>query len=80
MVLCALKSCGIAVMRRPTSFSVSIGTPVSPRRASSSAKPIFGPAAVEPVGLVGLVAVGRGQLLVEMGAELGLQALDVLPR
>ena len=37
-----------------------------------------GPAAVEPVGLVGLVAVGGRQLLVEMRAELGLHAVDFL--
>ena len=40
MVLWALKSCGMVVMRRPTSFSVSMATPVLPRRASSSAKPM----------------------------------------
>ena len=37
-----------------------------------------GPASVEPVGLVGPVAVGGDELLVEMGAEPRLHRLDVL--
>ena len=60
---------GMAVMRRPTFFSVSMATPVLPRRASSSAKTDAGPAAVEPVGLVRPVAVGVVELVVEMRAE-----------
>ena len=37
-----------------------------------------GPAAVEPVGLVGLVAFGGGELGVEVRAEAALHLLDVL--
>ena len=38
-----------------------------------------GPAAVEPVGLIGLVAFGRRQLLIEMAAEGRLHAVDFFP-
>ena len=80
MVLWALKSCGIggdAAAHLLQRVDGDAGV-AAPRLVVGKAD--VGPAPVEPVGLVGLVAVGGRELLVEMGAERRLHALDFLPR
>ena len=79
MVRWTWKPCGTAVIFSPISLSVSIATPVLPRRGSSLvARGLHaGPAAVEPVGAVGLVALARLQLGVEPRAPVGPHLLDL---
>ena len=78
MVRWTWKPCGTAVSFLPMSRSVSTATPVLPRRGSShSAGGLHaGPAAVEPIGVVGLVALARLLLGVEPRAPVGLHLLD----
>ncbi len=78
MVLWTLKSFGTDVIFWPISFRTFSSTPVLPRRGSSASPPAFnaGPAAVEPVGLVRLVALAGFVLGFEPRAPIGLHLVD----
>ena len=77
-VWCRWKPGGSVVIFSPISLSSPRSTPVWPRRGSSALVGGLeaGPAAVEPVGLVGAIALRGLELGVEPGAPIGLHLLD----
>ena len=78
--LCALKSGGMLLMRRPMICSRSIVDACLAAARIVVGKAHARPAAVEPVRLVGAEAVGRRELLLEMRPEARLHALALFQR